>query len=154
MMTSDEKKNSDDAIIAKALQILARRMKQPGHLVSSPSAVKEYLTLKLAQSEREIFAVLYLDVRNRVIAYEELFTGTLTQTSVYPREVVKAALRYNAASVIYCHNHPSGVADPSEADKLLTRALQTALETVDIRSLDHIIIGGVSTYSFAEYGLI
>ena len=143
---------SDDEIIQKALNILTARLKEPGASLSSPDAVKQFLRLKLASKDHEVFAVLFLDVKNRLIAYEEMFRGTLTHTSVYPRELVKTAMLHNAASVIYSHNHPSGMATPSDADRLLTNAMSKALEMVDVRSLDHIIVAGANTYSFAEHG--
>lgn len=143
---------SDDEIIQQALNILTARLKEPGVSLSSPDAVKQFLRLKLASKDHEVFAVLFLDVKNRLIAYEEMFRGTLTHTSVYPRELVKTAMLHNAASVIYSHNHPSGSASPSDADRLLTTAMRNALELIDVRSLDHIIVAGASTYSFAEHG--
>ena len=122
---------------------------------SSPSAVRQWLQLNLSQRPHEIFMALWLDAQNRLLSAEELFQGTLTQTSVYPREVVKAALRHNAAAVILAHNHPSGVAEPSFADEMLTRNLKEALSLVDVRLLDHFIVAGtVRPLSFAERGLI
>lgn len=147
-------KSSDAKIVEQALEILARSLRKPGAVMSSPQAVTSYLTLRLARQEREIFGVLWLNVKNAVVATEDLFFGTLTHTSVYPREVLRAALKHNAASVVCFHNHPSGNALPSEADKILTQALKTALAMVEVRMLDHIIVGGTSTYSFAENGLI
>lgn len=144
--------NSDDEIIAQALDILTRRMKNPGISLSSPGVVKDFLRMKIAQYEHEVFVVLYLDVKNRLIAHEEIFRGTLTATSVYPREIVKTALKHNAASVILSHNHPSGCPDPSEADLRITNKLISALETIDIRVLDHIVVAGTLTHSFAEHG--
>ncbi|HZV62887.1 MAG TPA: DNA repair protein RadC [Methylophilaceae bacterium] len=123
-------------------------------VLSSPKQVRDYLCLRLGQLSREVFMVLFLDAQNRVLAQEELFSGTLTQTSVYPREVVKRALHHNAASVIFAHNHPSGVAQQSRADELLTTSLKQALALVDIRVLDHFIVAGNSTLSFAEQGLL
>lgn len=123
-------------------------------VLSSPQQVRDYLCLKLGQLSREVFMVLFLDAQNRVLAQEELFSGTLTQTSVYPREVVKRALHHNAASVIFAHNHPSGVAQQSRADELLTTSLNQALALVDIRVLDHFVVAGNSTLSFAEQGLL
>jgi DNA repair protein RadC len=123
-------------------------------VLTSPSAVRDYLHLWLRGYEFEAFVVLFLDAQNRVIAAEELFRGTLTQTSVYPREVVKAALRHNAAAVILSHNHPSGVAEPSVQDQTLTRALAEALSMVDVKVLDHFIVAGARTLSFAERGLL
>ncbi len=118
----------------------------------SPSAVRHYLRSRFALQAHESFVVLFLDVKNRLIHGEEMFRGTLTHTSVYPREVVKAALRRNAAGVILAHNHPSGVAEPSEADLRLTKALVQALALVDIRVLDHFVVAGSQVHSFAESG--
>jgi DNA repair protein RadC len=122
--------------------------------MSSPRAVREYLQLALGGRPHEVFAVIFLDSQNRMLGLEELFRGTLTQTSVYPREVVKTALRYNAAGVIFAHNHPSGVAEPSRADELLTQTLKQALSLVEIKTLDHFIVAGTRTVSFAERGLL
>ena len=120
--------------------------------LNSPRAVQEYLRLTLAALPNEVFYVLFLDAQHRLIASEELFRGTLTQTSVYPREVVKHALRHNSAAVIFAHNHPSGVAEPSRADELLTQALKSALDLVDIKVLDHLVVAGNAAWSFAEKG--
>jgi len=122
---------------------------------ASPARVRDWLRLKLASRQSEVFMALWLDAQNRLIRADELFTGTLTQTSVYPREVVKAALANNAAAVILAHNHPSGIAEPSQADELLTRNLKAALAMVDVRLLDHFIVAGTGTpLSFAERGLL
>jgi DNA repair protein RadC len=123
-----------------------------GQLLGSPDAVRQYLRMTLGRQAHESFVVLFLDVKNRLLASEEMFRGTLTHTSVYPREVVKAALARNAASVMLAHNHPSGASDPSEADLLLTRALVQALALIDVRVLDHFIVAGASVHSFAEHG--
>lgn len=123
--------------------------------LGAPGAVRDWLRLKLAPLPHEAFLALWLDAQNRLIAEEELFRGTLTQTSVYPREVVKRALAHNAASVILAHNHPSGMAEPSQADQLLTHTLKQALALVEVRVLDHFIVaGGASPLSFAERGLL
>jgi len=122
--------------------------------LTTPAAVRDYLRIMLAQRDHEVFMVLFLDAQNRVIAPEEMFRGTLTQTSVYPREVVKRALSLNAAAVILAHNHPSGVAEPSQADQCLTQSLRSALGLLDIRVLDHIVIAGGNATSFAERGLL
>ncbi len=122
--------------------------------MTSPRAVREFLTLSLGSRPHEVFVALFLDAQNRLLGSEELFRGTLTQTSVYPREVVKTALRYNAAGVIFAHNHPSGVAEPSRADELLTQTLKQALALVEIKTLDHFIVAGTRTISFAERGLL
>jgi DNA repair protein RadC len=147
--------NSADAnqVIAAAMAILQERARY-GTPLTSPQHVRDYLKLALAGRPHEVFWVVHLDAQHRVIAMEELFRGTLTQTSVYPREVVKAALAANAAAVIFAHNHPSGIAQPSQADELLTRTLKAALELVDIRVLDHFVIAGPNTASFAERGLL
>jgi DNA repair protein RadC len=144
---------TQDQTIQRALRILEGRMRT-GEALSSPAAVRTYLRLKLAGLEHEVFVTIFLDAQNRVIASEEMFRGTLTQTSVYPREIVKAALRCNAGAAIFAHNHPSGVAEPSHADELLTTTLKTALALVDVRVLDHFVIGGSSILSFAERGLL
>ncbi len=122
--------------------------------LASPDAVRDYLRLSLAALPYEAFMGLFLDSQNRLLAARELFRGTLAQTSVYPREVVKEALACNAAGVIFAHNHPSGVAEPSRADELLTSALKQALALVDIRTLDHFIVAGQRVVSFAERGLL
>jgi DNA repair protein RadC len=120
----------------------------------SPQAVKDYLQLQLASKPHEVFAVLFLDSRHRLLAFEELFRGTLGQASVYPREVVKRALALNAAAAILAHNHPSGVAEPSRADEALTQALKAALALVDVRVVDHMVVARGSVVSFAERGLL
>jgi DNA repair protein RadC len=127
---------------------------QRGDVLSSPRAVRDYLKLLLAGRGQEVFMVLFLDTQHRVIAFEELFHGTLSQTSVYPREVVKRALAHNAAAVILAHNHPSGVTEPSQADQLLTGALKQALALVDVTVLDHFVVAAGKTLSFAERGLL
>lgn len=127
---------------------------QRGDALNSPKAVRDYLQLLLKGRQQEVFIVLFLDTQHRVIASEELFHGTLSQTSVYPREVVKRALAHNAAALILAHNHPSGVAEPSQSDQLLTDALKQALALVDVRVLDHFIVAGGQTLSFAERGLL
>ena len=143
-----------DAVIARALRIMEGRLQYRDVALNSPQAVRDYLKLRIADREHEVFVALFLDSQNRLIAAEELFRGTLAQTSVYPREVVKSALKHNAAAVIFAHNHPSGVAEPSRADELLTQALKQALSLVDIRTLDHFVVGGTNITSFAERGLL
>src|SRR3989442_8050455 len=143
------------AQLQAALELARRALKEEissRDALSSPRAVRDYLRLALAGREQEVFVVLLLDAQHRVTASEELFRGTLTQTSVYPREVVKCALKHNAAAVIFAHNHPSGVAEPSHADEILTRSLKAALALVDIQVLDHFIVAGSRTMSFAERG--
>lgn len=125
-----------------------------GALLTSPGAVRDYLRLALGGRRHEVFVCIWLDAQHRVIDFQEPFRGTLTQTSVYPREIVKHALAANAAAVIFAHNHPSGVAQPSQADELLTRNLRDALALVDVKVLDHFIIAGNQAISFAERGLL
>jgi DNA repair protein RadC len=145
---------SDDKIISMALDVLQSRMKNHGAVLSSPRAIRDYLSLTLAPLEHEVFTVLFLDAQHQLIESEEMFRGTLTQTSVYPREVVKRALYHNAAAVVLAHNHPSGNDTPSRSDEMLTDALKQALELVDVRVLDHFIVAGMKIMSFAERGLI
>lgn len=127
---------------------------QRGDALNSPRAVRDYLQLLLGGRQQEVFMALFLDTQHRVIASEELFHGTLSQTSVYPREVVKRALAHNAAAVIFAHNHPSGDTEPSQSDRLLTDVLKQALGLVDVRVLDHFVVTAGKTLSFAEKGLI
>lgn len=141
------------AVMEMARRALAEQMRQ-GDALSSPAAVRDYLRLTLKERPYEVFAAVFLDAQNRVIGVEELFRGTLTQTSVYPREVVKRALAHNAAALILAHNHPSGAAEASQADRLLTQQLKQALGLVDVRVLDHFIVAGAQILSFAETGLL
>lgn len=145
------------AQLQAVLELARRALKEKissGAALSSPAAVRDYLRLKLQALPHEVFVALFLDAQNRVIEIEELFRGTLTQTSVYPREVVKRALARNAGAVIFAHNHPSGVAEPSHADETLTQALKQALALIDVRVLDHFIVAGAGVVSFAERGLL
>ncbi len=144
---------SDDTLIEAALALLAARIRATDHL-ASPNTVRDYLRLLLAGREHEVFVVVLLDAQNRVLSCEELFRGTLTQTSVYPREVVKVALAANAGAAIFAHNHPSGCSEPSRADELLTQTLKSALALVDVKVLDHFVVAGASAISFAERGLL
>jgi len=141
------------AAIELARRSLQEKLKENAAL-TSPGAVRDYLRLKLASRKEEAFVCIWLDAQHKAIEFEVPFTGTLTQTSVYPREIVKAALRVNAAAVIFAHNHPSGVAQPSQADELLTRNLKEALALVEIKVLDHFIVAGNQAISFAERGLL
>ncbi|MCP5284216.1 MAG: DNA repair protein RadC [Burkholderiaceae bacterium] len=141
------------AVAEIARRALAQQMAERP-VFDAPQKVKDYLSLQLAGRPQEVFAVLFLDGQHRLILLRELFQGTLTQTSVYPREVVKAALAHNAAAVILAHNHPSGVAEPSRADEYLTATLKSALALVDVRVLDHIVVGRGQTVSLAERGLL
>ena len=144
---------TDDYCIARALQALAART-APGATLSQPSDVRDYLRMRLGPVEHEVFVVVFLTSQHRVIAVEEMFRGTLSQTSVYPREVVKAALAHNAGAVILAHNHPSGVAEPSRADEHLTQSLKAALALVDVRVIDHFVLASGGAVSFAERGLL
>jgi DNA repair protein RadC len=145
---------TDEEVISMAVAIINHRFGLKRASLNSPSMVRDYLQLTLTGKEHEVFACVFIDAQNRVIAVEELFRGTLTQTSVYPREVVKSALHHNCAAVILAHNHPSGVAEPSHADQCLTNQLKGALAMVDVKVLDHFIIAGGSALSFAERGLL
>lgn len=140
-------------ILDAARAILARRIRR-GAALSNPRATRDFLKLRLAGHDHEVFAVLFLDNRHRVIEFVPLFRGTIDGASVYPREVVKEALARNAAAVILAHNHPSGVAEPSQADELITARLRDALALIDVRVLDHLIVTGDSIVSFAERGLL
>lgn len=139
-------------VLEKAAEILAGQFSRYG-CFNSPEATKQYLSCKLGTQEREVFAVLLLDTQHRLIAYKEVFYGTIDAASVYPREIVKLVLEYNSSAVIIAHNHPSGISDPSHADKMITRKLIDALALVDVRVLDHIVVGENSV-SFAELGLL
>ena len=140
-------------IVEQALALLACDI-QETDVLTCPDAVRDYLRLKLADRPHEVFAVVFLDAQHRVLATEEMFRGTLTQTSVYPREVAIEALKRNAAAVILCHNHPSGSAVQSRADEALTQNLKSALGLVDVRVLDHLIVTRSKVLSFAEEGLL
>lgn len=142
-----------DLVIMKALGILRARFKERD-VFASPDSVKDYLRLQAQGLDHEVFAVMHLDSQNRLIEYERMFRGTLTQTSVYPREVVKQALAMNAAAVILHHNHPSGTCVPSRADEALTQTLKAALALVDVRVLDHIVTSDGGALSMAERGLL
>ncbi|MEQ1487620.1 MAG: DNA repair protein RadC [Methylotenera sp.] len=141
------------AIFEMSRRALSEQLQQRD-VFESPQQVRDFLVLKLGSLTREVFLVLFLDTHNRLIATEEMFSGTLTQTSVYPREVLKRVLHHNAASVIFAHNHPSGTVKQSSADELLTQQLKQALALVDVRVLDHFIVAGNNTLSFVERGLL
>ena len=144
---------SSGDILTKARELLSEQFCR-GEVISSPDDSREYLVSQLATLEHEVFSVLFLDNRHRIISFDQMFTGTIDGASVHPREVVKRSLQHNAAAVILAHNHPSGIPEPSRADISLTRRLVDALALVDVRVLDHIVVGGVETASFAERGLI
>lgn len=141
------------AVLELSRRALAQQL-QARPVFESPTQVKDYLRLHLGPRPHEVFSVLFLDAQHRLIALEDLFRGTLTQTSVYPREVVKRALLHNAGAVMLAHNHPSGVAEPSRADEHLTQALKAALALVDVRVLDHFVVGHDEVVSFAQRGLL
>ncbi len=142
------------AVIDAALAIIEAGLRKPGALFDSPQRVKDYMRLHLAQLDHEVFGLMYLDVRMQLLAFEIPFRGTLTHTSVHPREVVKRALQLGAAAVVLAHNHPSGCAVPSRADEVLTATLRAALGLVDVRVIDHVVVGVSSTASFAELGIL
>lgn len=142
-----------DEVLLAAQRLLARRVRG-SDVLSSPAAVRDFLRLRHEPLEFEVFAVVHLDAQSRVLDYVEMFRGTLTQTSVYPREVVKDALGRNSAALVLVHGHPSGCAEPSRADEALTQTLKSALSLVDVRVLDHLIVGDHVIYSMAEHGLM
>ncbi|EPE4142558.1 RadC family protein [Yersinia enterocolitica] len=140
--------------IKRALVLLEQHLREPGVAFTSTQATRDWLRLKMGTLEREEFVVLYLNNQNQLLAHETLFTGTISHTEVHPREVVKRALYFNAAAVIFAHNHPSGEVAPSQADKAITQRLVQALMLVEIRVPDHLIVGGTQILSFAEHGLL
>ncbi len=144
----------EDRAIYRAIKMLEDRLKKPGEHMGSTNGVREFLTLRLAREEREVFTALWLDAQNRLLAAENLFFGSIRKTYVHPREVVRRGLGLNAASVIFAHNHPSGNAEPSRHDLALTARLMQLLDLVDIRTLDHFIVAGCKAASLAELGLL
>lgn len=142
----------EQELLSRALTVLSKRLR--GDLLNSPDVLKQYLRLRLGGLGYEMFGAIFLDAQHCAIAIEEMFRGTLAQTSVYPREVVLRALSHNAACLVVFHNHPSGRTDPSRADEFLTQSLKAALALVDVRLLDHFIVSAESATSFAEIGLI
>ena len=144
----------EDWIVQQAINLLEKRIFKAGPSLSSPAAVRDYLRLKLVVEPNEVFAVVFLDSQHQVLAYEPLFKGSVDQTSVYPRVVVQRALALNASALILAHQHPSGVTEPSTADRSLTDRLKAALAMVDVRVVDHFIVGKGDPYSFAEAGLL
>lgn len=138
----------DQELLSRALAVLTKRLR--GDVLSSPDAFKQYLRLRLGGLGYEMFGVVFLDAQQSVIAIEEMFRGTLTQTSVYPREVAMRALRHNAACLVIFHNHPAGISEPSRADVSLTETLKKSLELVDVRLLDHIVVAAASATSMAS----
>lgn len=146
--------SGEEHLIQSAIHLLETRLRQPGKAFNSSTATRDWLRLQLAHQEREIFMVLYLDNQNRLLEKETLFLGTINSTEIHPREIVKGALRHNAAAVILAHNHPSGCIEPSQADKTITQRLVQALGLVEVRVLDHLIVGRTDILSFAEHGLV
>ncbi|AKU14345.1 MAG: DNA repair protein RadC [Lysobacter sp.] len=144
----------EDWIIQQAITLLEKRVFKAGPSLGSPAAVRDYLRLKLVVEPNEVFAVVFLDSQHQVLAFEPLFRGSVDQTSVYPRVVVQRALALNASALILAHQHPSGVTEPSIADRALTERLKAALAMVDVRVVDHFIVGKGNPYSFAEAGLL
>ncbi|HHX1453494.1 TPA: RadC family protein [Salmonella enterica] len=138
--------------IREALTLPEHQLREPGAAFTSTQAARDWLRLRMAGLEREEFMVLYLNNQHQLLAHETLFTGTVNRTEVHPREVVKAALKHNAAAVIVAHCHPSGLAEPGQADRQITERLRQALNLVDIRLLDHLVVGGMEIVSFAEKG--
>lgn len=144
----------ENDIVTAALALLTCRLRRPSRMFDGPMAVRNHLVLTLATKPHEVFAVMFLDSQHGLIAFEEMFRGTLTQTSVYPREVVTRALHHQAAAVILAHNHPSGSTQPSDADVALTKTLKTTLALVDVRVLDHFIVAGLNATSMLELGMV
>lgn len=145
---------TEQQIIRKALNILESRLQKPEHHFTKPDDTASYLKLNLGELEHESFNVMFLNNQHGLISLTEMFRGTIDGAAVYPREIVKAALKFNAAAVILAHNHPSGMCTPSMADRHLTQQIRDALNLVEVRVLDHIVVGGTNSYSFAEHGLM
>lgn len=143
---------NEQRIIRRAMRLLEKYQRQPGEQFLATNYTKTWLQLHLARQEREVFVVLYLDNQHRLLEHEILFLGTISHTEIHPREIVKSALRHNAAAVILAHNHPSGITDASKADRTITDRIVNALNLVEVRVLDHFIIGDGNTLSFAEMG--
>lgn len=143
---------ADQQTIREALTLLECQLREPGASFTSSNAVRDWLRLHLAPLEREALSVLWLDNQHRLIAHDTLFLGTINTITVHPREVVKAGLKHNAAAAVLAHNHPSGEAEPSKADQRITERLKQALDLVDIRLLDHLVVGGMEIISFSERG--
>lgn len=151
---SDISVQNEDWIVQQAIVLLERRVFKAGPRLERPAAVRDYLRLKLVAEPNEIFVVVFMNSMHGVLAVEPMFHGTINATSVYPRVVLQRALQLNAAAVIFAHQHPSGTTEPSNADRLLTEQLKTALALIDVRVLDHFVIGQGTPYSFAESGLL
>ena len=143
---------AEQRTIRRALTLLESQLREPGAAFTSTAAVRDWLRLQLAGQERELFMVLYLDNQHRLLTHETLFKGTINHTQVHPREVVRSALKHNAAAVVVAHNHPSGVAEASQVDRQITERLRKAMELMDIHLLDHLVVGSMDMVSFAERG--
>lgn len=152
-VAGDYRPANADEVLQAAQRVLAGQMRGC-EVLASPQVVRDYLRVKLGALEHEVFAVVHLDSQNRVLEYVEMFRGSVSQTSVYPREVVKEALARNSAALLLVHNHPSGSTQPSRADEMLTQTLKSALALVDVRVLDHVIVAGAEVLSMAERGLM
>ncbi|ELI8126953.1 DNA repair protein RadC [Yersinia enterocolitica] len=150
--TVAEMSPGEQRTIRRALNLLARQLREPGVAFTSTHVTRDWLRLHLTGLEREVFIVLWLDNQNRLLGQETLFTGTINSTTVHPRELVKSAMKHNAASAVLAHNHPSQLAEPSQADRQITDRLVNALGLVDVRVLDHLVVGGLDIVSFAERG--
>ncbi|CNE86802.1 TPA: DNA repair protein RadC [Yersinia enterocolitica] len=150
--TVAEMSPGEQRTIRRALNLLARQLREPGVAFTSTHVTRDWLRLHLTGLEREVFIVLWLDNQNRLLAQETLFTGTINSTTVHPRELVKSAMKHNAASAVLAHNHPSQLAEPSQADRQITDRLVNVLDLVDVRVLDHLVVGGLDIVSFAERG--
>ena len=150
--TVAEMSPGEQRTIRRALNLLAKQLREPGVAFTSTHVTRDWLRLHLTGLEREVFIVLWLDNQNRLLAQETLFTGTINSTTVHPRELVKSAMKHNAASAVLAHNHPSQLAEPSQTDRQITDRIKTALELVDGRVLDHMVVGGLDIVSFAERG--
>ncbi|HHX4812341.1 TPA: RadC family protein [Yersinia enterocolitica] len=150
--TVAEMSPGEQRTVRRALNLLAKQLREPGVAFTSTHVTRDWLRLHLTGLEREVFIVLWLDNQNRLLAQETLFTGTINSTTVHPRELVKSAMKHNAASAVLAHNHPSQLAEPSQADRQITDRLVSALGLVDVRVLDHLVVGGLDIVSFAERG--
>ena len=150
--TVAEMSPGEQRTIRRALNLLAKQLREPGVAFTSTHVTRDWLRLHLTGLERDVFIVLWLDNQNRLLAQETLFTGTINSTTVHPRELVKSAMKHNAASAVLAHNHPSQLAEPSQTDRQITDRIKTALELVDVRVLDHMVVGGLDIVSFAERG--
>lgn len=149
-----QRRYNEDDILQAAQQIAESRVRKAPTVFTDPAAVKRFLRMKIGLEQREHFGVLFLCAQHKFIAFEVMFSGTLTQTSVYPREIIKRSLELHAAAIVLAHNHPSGDCNPSTADQQLTKVLRDSCHMVDVRVLDHIVVGANDTVSFAEIGLI